>query len=92
MQRSPQPDEGGGAGGGKRSPNDAGAKRRELLKWAGLGTQVLASVGVSVFLGFKADKWFKLSFPILSWLLPLLVIAGLLINLVREGSNKKNGK
>jgi hypothetical protein len=67
-------------------------RRKELLKWAGLGTQVVASVGVSVFLGVRADKWFNLSFPVFSWLLPLLVIAGLLINLVREGSKKKNGK
>lgn len=89
--KSPQPDEGGGAGGG-RAPEDAGVRRRELIRWAGLGTQVVTSVGVSVFLGVKADKWLKLSFPILSWVLPLLVIAGLLINLVREGSKKKNGK
>jgi hypothetical protein len=73
-------------------PDDEGDRRRELLKWAGLSTEVMASVGLSVYLGVKADKWLKLSFPILSWLLPLLVIAGLLINLVRAGSKKKNGK
>jgi len=86
MRRSPRPDGDGGDG-----VNDAD-RRRELLKWAGLGTQVVASVGVSVFLGVKADKWLKLSFPILSWALPLVVITGLLINLIREGSKKKNGK
>jgi len=53
---------------------------------------MVASVGLSVFLGVKADKWLKLSFPILSWVLPLLVIAGLLINLVRSGPKKNNGK
>jgi Mn2+/Fe2+ NRAMP family transporter len=88
MWRSPLPDEGGGTGSG----NGSSDRRRELMRWAGLGTQVVASVGVSVFLGVKADKWLKLSFPILSWVLPLLVIAGLLINLVREGSKKNNGK
>jgi hypothetical protein len=53
---------------------------------------VVASVGISVFLGVRADKWLKLSFPILSWALPLLVIVVLLINLVKAGSKKKNGK
>jgi hypothetical protein len=89
--KSPLPDEGEGTGGGRRSP-DAGDRRKELIRWAGLGTEMVASVGLSVFLGVKADKWLKLSFPILSWLLPLLVIAGLLINLVRSGSKKNNGK
>ena len=82
MSRSPRPDKDDGAG----------DRRRELLRWAGLSTEVVASVGISVFLGVKADKWLKLSFPILSWALPLLVIVVLLINLIREGSNKKNGK
>ena len=82
MSRSPQPDNGGGGS----------DRRRELIRWAGLSTEVVASVGISVFLGVKADKWLKLSFPILSWALPLLVIVVLLINLIRQGSNKKNGK
>ena len=81
------PPEGGGSSGG--DPND---RRRELLRYAGLSSQVVASVGISVFLGMKADKWLKLSFPILSWALPLLVIVVLLINLIRSGSDKKNGK
>ena len=80
---SPQPD---------KDEEDGANRRRELIRWAGLSTEVMASVGVSVWLGVKADKWLKLSFPILSWLLPLLVIVGLLINLVKAGTKKKNGK
>jgi hypothetical protein len=83
----PLPDEGGGTS--DRRSND---RRKELLRWAGLSTEVVASVGFSLFLGVKADKWLKLSFPILSLALPLVVIVVLLINLIREGSNKKNGK
>lgn len=63
-----------------------------MIRWAGLSTEVVASVGVSVFLGVKADKWLKLSFPILSWALPLLVIVVLLVNLIKAGTGKKNGK
>jgi hypothetical protein len=95
--RSPQPESnensreyGGGSGTGGGS-NDPG-RRRELIRYAGLSTQVVVSIGVSVFLGMKADKWLKVSFPILSWALPLLVIVVLLVNLVKSGSGKKNGK
>ena len=88
MQKDPStPPKGGGSSGG--DPND---RRRELLRYAGLSTQVVASVGVSVYLGMKGDKWLKVSFPILSWALPLLVIVVLLINLIRSGTDKNNGK
>ena|SRR5579872_1495692 len=79
-------------GSGRGSADDAASQRRELIRWAGLSTEVVASVGLSVFLGVKADKWLKVSFPIFSWALPLLVIVALLINLIKAGTNKKNGK
>ncbi len=94
--RSPQPEsdgnsrEGGGSSGG--SGSDDSGRRRELMRYAGLSTQVVVSIGVSVFLGMKADKGLKVSFPILSWALPLLVIVVLLVNLIKSGSGKKNGK
>ena len=88
MPKDPSsPPEGGGSSGG--DPDD---RRRELLRYAGLSSEVVASVGLSVFLGIKGDKWLKVSFPILSWALPLLVIVVLLVNLVKSGSGKKNGK
>src|SRR5271168_540813 len=98
IARSPQPEandnsRGGDAkGGGEGADDNSRDRRRELIRYAGLSTQVVASVGVSVFLGMKADKALKVSFPILSWALPLLVIVVLLVNLIREGSGKKNGK
>ena len=101
--RSPQPEESndnsreGGGESNDESNNgsrrgDSSDRRRELMRYAGLSTQVVVSIGVSVFLGMKADKGLKLSFPILSWALPLLVIVVLLVNLVKSGSGKKNGK
>jgi hypothetical protein len=99
IARSPQPDkEGGDAGANDNSRHDKSRdnnsrdRRRELIRYTGLSTQVVVSIGVSVFLGIKGDKALKVSFPILSWALPLLVIVVLLINLIREGSGKKNGK
>jgi hypothetical protein len=66
--------------------------RRELIRYAGLSSEVMASVGISVYLGIKADKWLKLSFPIFSMSLPLLVIIALIVRLVKESSRKKDGK
>ena len=86
IQRSPQPDKEGGGGGGSDD------RRRELIRYAGLSTQVVVSIGVSVFLGIKADKGLKVSFPILSWCLPLLVIVVLIIKLIKDSSRKNDGK
>jgi hypothetical protein len=66
--------------------------RRELLRYAGLSSEVLASVGLAVYLGIKADKWLKVSFPIFSMSLPLLVIIALIFRLVKESSRKRDEK
>jgi hypothetical protein len=80
-----------GAGSG-RSGGDGSDRRRELMRYAGLSSELAASIGIAVFIGVKADKWLKVSFPILSWCLPLLVIVVLIIKLIKEGSGKNNGK
>jgi len=62
---------------------------KDLMRYAGLATQMLVSLGIAVFLGLKADKWLKLSFPILSWLLPLLVLAAIIFQVIKETGPKK---
>lgn len=89
MQQSPPADP--GDTGDKRGKTDTD-QRRELLRYAGVSTEVMASVGIAVFLGIKADKWAKLSFPVFSLSLPLLVIIALIVRLVQESSRKKDGK
>ena len=84
---SPQPDSSGDPRGDRGKEN-----RRELLRYAGLSSEVFASVGISLFLGIKADKWLHVSFPLLSWGLPLLVIVLLIVKLIKESSKKKDGK
>ena len=87
MQPSPPADPGNTGG-----PDKDRSNRRELIRYAGLSSEVMASVGIAVFLGIKADKWLKLSFPIFSMSLPLLVVTALIIRLVKESSRKKDGK
>ena len=61
---------------------------RQLLEYAGMGAQFLVSIGVGVFIGIKADEWMRISFPLMVWLLPLLIIAGLIIKIIKDTSGK----
>ena len=65
-------------------------KNKDLLRYAGLTMQMFVSLGVAVLAGLKADKWLKLSFPILSWLLPLLVLAAIIYQIIKETGPKNN--
>jgi hypothetical protein len=90
-----QPDESGDNGPGSSGAGNSGPGsdgRRDLIRYAGLSTEVAASVGVSLWLGIKADKWLKVSFPILSWALPLLVIVVLIVQLIKSSPGRKNEK
>jgi hypothetical protein len=61
---------------------------RELLQYAGMGMQFLVSIGLGIFIGIKADGWLHFSFPLLVWILPLLIIAGLIIKIIKDTSKK----
>ena len=63
--------------------------KRDLLRYAGLGTQILASLGIAVFIGLKADGWLH-TLPLFSCVLPLLVLVGIFYKLIRETGNTKN--
>lgn len=76
----------------KRFDGGGAEGRRQLVYYAGLAGQVAASVGFSVWLGMKADKWFKVNFPIFSWVVPLLVIVVVLVQLIKANSGKKDEK
>ena len=62
---------------------------KDVMRYAGLGAQIMASLGLAVFAGYHADKWLKLSFPLTIWLLPLLVLCTMFYKLVKDTSKKK---
>ena len=62
---------------------------RDLLKYAGLTTQIFVGLGLAIFIGIKLDKWLHISFPVLVWVLPLLVIVSLIYKLIKETSRRK---
>ena len=61
--------------------------RQFFLRYAGLGTQLLAALALSVFAGIKTDKWLHTS-PLLTCVLPLLVLSATFYKLFRETSRK----
>ena len=61
---------------------------RVLLQYMSLGIQLIIALCVAVFGGLKADEWLQLPFPVLVWILPLLVIIALMIKLIKDTSKK----
>jgi len=60
-----------------------------LLEYSGLAMQLMAALGIAVFLGLKTDGWLNLNFHLFAFVLPVLVIAGLLVRVVKDTSKKK---
>lgn len=58
-----------------------------LLRYAGLGAQMLASIGIALFIGIKADGWLRTA-PLFTIALPLLVLAGLFYQLIKDTQRK----
>ena len=56
---------------------------RDLVRYASLGTQMLVSIGLAVFIGLKADKWLH-TLPLLACVLPLLTLVAIFYKLMRE--------
>ena len=59
-----------------------------LLQYAGLAMQLLVSLLLAVWLGNLADKKLNTGIPLLLWILPLLVIIGMIIKAIKDTSNK----
>ena len=64
----------------KTPPNNS---NRDLIKYAGLGTQILVALGLAVFAGLKGDKWLHTS-PLLVCILPLLILFVIFYKLIKE--------
>ena len=61
----------------------------QLWQYAGIGGQLLVSLGIGVFLGLKADEWMKFKIPLLVWILPLLILIAITARLIKATSRKK---
>jgi hypothetical protein len=64
---------------------------RDLLRYASMGTQLLVTIGLALFIGLKADKWLHIS-PLLTAALPLIVLTGIFYKLARETKPSQDEK
>ena len=71
------------------SPTPEKKRNVNLLQYASMGTQFLVGIGIGVFIGLKADGWLKLKIPLLVWILPLLIIIGFTLKLIKDTSKRK---
>jgi chromate transport protein ChrA len=55
-----------------------------------MGTQIFVALGLAVFIGFKVDKWLKISAPLLVLILPVIVLVGMIYKIVKETSKQKD--
>lgn len=58
------------------------------MRYLTLGSQLIAAIGIAVFLGYMGDKWLKTS-PLLICVLPLLTLSGIFYKIYRE-TNRRN--
>lgn len=58
------------------------------MEYAGLGFQLLVSIGLAIYAGKWLDEWINTGFPLFLWLLPLAVIIGMIIKAIRDTSKK----
>lgn len=68
--------------------NSRQQSNKQLMKYAGLTMQFVVSIALGIFVGVKADEWLQFSFPLLVWLLPLLIITGIIIKIIKETDRK----
>ena len=73
------------------SNRSSNKNNRDVIRYAGLGTQLLVAIGLAVFAGLKADKWLHTS-PLLACALPLLTLFVIFYKLMRETKPPKNEK
>jgi Na+/glutamate symporter len=67
---------------------DKNSNKRLLLQYAGLGFQLLVSIGLAIYAGKWLDEWINTSVPVFLWLLPLAVIIAMIIKAIKDTSKK----
>lgn len=54
------------------------------LRYSGLALQLLITIGIFGWLGYKLDQWLLLSFPVFMLLFGMLAFAGMLYQVYRS--------
>ncbi|MFN5183851.1 MAG: AtpZ/AtpI family protein [Bacteroidota bacterium] len=67
----------------KKQPN------HQYLKYASMGTQMLVTIALGIFLGIKLDKWLHLGFPVFTVALSLVSVVASIYIAVKDLLKKK---
>ncbi len=59
-----------------------------LMQYAGYAAQLAVALVLAVYAGMWLDKQTGIRFPILIWLLPLVILIGMMIKVVRDTTKK----
>ena len=59
-----------------------------LMQYFSFAWQLLAGLGIAVYVGILLDGWMKLNTPLLVWILPLLVITTMMVKVIRDTTKK----
>ncbi len=63
--------------------------RRLLLQYAGFAFQLMVALALAVYAGIWLDKQLKPGFPLLVWVLPLVVIVALIVKAVKDTNKRR---
>ncbi len=61
-----------------------------LMRYASVGSQLLAGLIITVFVGKWIDEKLHFSFPVLIWSLPLIFIISMILKVIKDTSKKNN--
>ena len=63
-------------------------ERNILMQYFTFAWQLIAGLGLAVYLGIVIDKWLHTRMPLLVWILPLLVLTGMMIKVIQDTTKK----
>lgn len=67
---------------------DNKSNKELLFQYASIGVQLLVGLLIAVFLGKWIDAKVQFRFPVFIWLLPLIVIVGMILKAIKDTSEK----
>lgn len=62
------------------------------MRYLSYGIQLMATIGIGLYLGYWADNALNLSIPLLIWMLPTILLVYMLVKLVKDFSKTKQGR
>ena len=64
--------------------DDKKKQANSLLKFSGLGLQMLAAIGAGAWLGLRLDRYLELKFPVFLLTFVFLIFGGMMFHLYRS--------